>query len=1356
MLSLPFTPALAQVIEGGHHVAERLGDGQVGAKHLLLAVIEGGHSCGRDALDDATAGHAESIWRQVWTHAKRLEPSNASMTVEAESCIEHAAAAARIRGAFVVTTYDLMASLSRCTSEDMIAFFEAAGLTPEALDATESERVRFEARLLKGPILRNPAGFCNQDFRTGGPRRRVVSVDDGTIYASLLAARTFARSDVLSTMDLLNGVQSADQLRHYPAARITSCGARLPMREVGSHDVLVGDVAVQLTTPAMAALLTAYQMRDAYGFGFVKHDFIVSALLVVANSQTRLAFEMTLLRGLPTTWDHLDEISGIHLDDLPKVLTPIRRELRAWLDADEDHLVDIESERWRTDDADPIQLVDLLFAAMTDQGSGHSASHTHRWRSRTLEVCRLLDHQFNSAHRSGSTFFGVAGRCMAVTGIALGDPGILRHALTKIAATAIADGHVRAFEDLETWDMQLTSPAPETPDRSTIERHVQTLYAATSPADVVRHASKLKVWPTREYVGRLHDAHRSYAGTLSEFAMLDGITEPLDRVAALGYETVYAESMSPKVRLRVAKRLPSVPITPEIIAASVVDKIAEDGVGRTLEILERLQAAAPPIDIADFRDDLNQLEFIASYGLGHEREVSHLGRYVAAKMLLAEKVADLAEANAAAESALDALRLLCVEDYPGLARVTATVLRQWQGSVGHLADRPSQLDSVAILTIQLLIRAVGNKNATVELMEALEGVRLGVSDVWYRAATESLGLSDVAREGVLLTIRSHVQINADVRARVNTLVEVVEDAIRDLRSDPTYAHLLRVESSSVALLELDALPPNVAAHVLTRLCISVTLCLAPLDQVRSVAARVATMVDEFVRGLSGPIVGWDALCRYWLEVATIDSLSSQICAESGILRGAAQGYVDARSHAERRSGAGRLRLSAEAAAIRLARQGAFEEAAVILEMTADLARQDRVDRWAPPVPATAIKKPDLSPGLAVGALRAEPFTMALRSTPAEPIAPRDWLADRRASVEARTWPTDVDFLVLVPGSGETTGGAILLLRDGNWSGISASNLDYSAFEGVVLNLFGSDASPGRAIDLLRRALPNDLRMLLRTEKPIVLVPRAWLTVTPLHAAVGALRTEASGPSTFTYATSVQAWIEATAQATPSPVRPTGALVVCNPRPSLLPSLRHSYWEADRLVHGGVDVRTLPLYEASKAAILAALGSRPPIFHFAGHAGLGNLVTAYDNGVSASEILHLDADPPRLTVLSACSTAAPSFHTSDEGLSLVAAFSETRCPGVIGNLWPVDDLATALVMDFFYEHFEASGWLQPAEALQKATTWLRNASYQECVARLEVVIARGNNLGQPAESLVPPCAQPYNDPVYWAPFVLYGV
>ena len=150
----------------------------------------------------------------------------------------------------------------------------------------------------------------------------------------------------------------------------------------------------------------------------------------------------------------------------------------------------------------------------------------------------------------------------------------------------------------------------------------------------------------------------------------------------------------------------------------------------------------------------------------------------------------------------------------------------------------------------------------------------------------------------------------------------------------------------------------------------------------------------------------------------------------------------------------------------------------------------------------------------------------------------------------------------------------------------------------------------------------------------------------------------------------------------------------------------------------------------------------------------------------------------LVVLSACQMAITKFSDfSNEIIGLPTGLMMAGVPWVVGTLWPVNDLSTALVMIKFYEYHlhgdltTGEGPMPPARALRQAQRWLRDVTVGELLAYFqhhktlhdaqyhakrqlppEEVVARGmNRLG-----LEDPQSRPFAHPYYWVPFTLMGV
>jgi CHAT domain-containing protein len=152
---------------------------------------------------------------------------------------------------------------------------------------------------------------------------------------------------------------------------------------------------------------------------------------------------------------------------------------------------------------------------------------------------------------------------------------------------------------------------------------------------------------------------------------------------------------------------------------------------------------------------------------------------------------------------------------------------------------------------------------------------------------------------------------------------------------------------------------------------------------------------------------------------------------------------------------------------------------------------------------------------------------------------------------------------------------------------------------------------------------------------------------------------------------------------------------------------------------------------------------------------------YDGRLTANEVLEnweLNAD---LVTLSACESALGRPGGGDGLLGFAQAFLLAGSRSVCLSLWKVDDTATALLMDRFYQNLLGkreglAGPMPKAEALAEAKQWLRNLTQDEAKRLwkgMATNVARGT--GEPAIPLVPVDEHPYAHPRDWAAFVLIG-
>lgn len=161
---------------------------------------------------------------------------------------------------------------------------------------------------------------------------------------------------------------------------------------------------------------------------------------------------------------------------------------------------------------------------------------------------------------------------------------------------------------------------------------------------------------------------------------------------------------------------------------------------------------------------------------------------------------------------------------------------------------------------------------------------------------------------------------------------------------------------------------------------------------------------------------------------------------------------------------------------------------------------------------------------------------------------------------------------------------------------------------------------------------------------------------------------------------------------------------------------------------------------------------------------------FDGKLTADKILrqwHLHCE---LVTLSACQTALGKYEKGEGFVGFAHALILSGSRSVCLSLWPVDDTATTLLMERFYENLlgRRDGLKAPlpkAKALAEAKAWLRSLSADEVAKRAahwRQGIVRAKN--RPVQPLLPekpsPSGtakddRPYAHPYYWAAFVLIG-
>lgn len=146
------------------------------------------------------------------------------------------------------------------------------------------------------------------------------------------------------------------------------------------------------------------------------------------------------------------------------------------------------------------------------------------------------------------------------------------------------------------------------------------------------------------------------------------------------------------------------------------------------------------------------------------------------------------------------------------------------------------------------------------------------------------------------------------------------------------------------------------------------------------------------------------------------------------------------------------------------------------------------------------------------------------------------------------------------------------------------------------------------------------------------------------------------------------------------------------------------------------------------------------------AGANNPELKSDDGIlTAAEVSTLDLRKVELAVLSACETGLGPSAGGEGILGLQRAFQVSGARTTITSLWKVDDQATRILMERFYENL----WnkqMGKLEALREAQLWMLKGQ--------AVKAARQRGLKFLDEE-IPPNEQGKLPPYYWAAFVLSG-
>jgi tetratricopeptide (TPR) repeat protein len=204
---------------------------------------------------------------------------------------------------------------------------------------------------------------------------------------------------------------------------------------------------------------------------------------------------------------------------------------------------------------------------------------------------------------------------------------------------------------------------------------------------------------------------------------------------------------------------------------------------------------------------------------------------------------------------------------------------------------------------------------------------------------------------------------------------------------------------------------------------------------------------------------------------------------------------------------------------------------------------------------------------------------------------------------------------------------------------------------------------------------------------------------------------------------------------------------------------HSFGFIHLATHGVID-EAIP---QRSAVILTQTGLPDPLEQVVNHKPV------FDGRLSVREIQRTWDLKAELVTLSACETALGRESGGEGFVGFTQALLMSGARSVCLSLWKVDDKATALLMTRFYQNVlgkrsDLSKAMPKAEALQEAKQWLRNLTVEQIEGEL-AGLERGEvrplarEKGAPARkeaiALKANSRKPYDDPYYWAAFVLVG-
>jgi CHAT domain-containing protein len=187
-------------------------------------------------------------------------------------------------------------------------------------------------------------------------------------------------------------------------------------------------------------------------------------------------------------------------------------------------------------------------------------------------------------------------------------------------------------------------------------------------------------------------------------------------------------------------------------------------------------------------------------------------------------------------------------------------------------------------------------------------------------------------------------------------------------------------------------------------------------------------------------------------------------------------------------------------------------------------------------------------------------------------------------------------------------------------------------------------------------------------------------------------------------------------------------------------------------------------EASKAAVVAELARGPHIIHFSCHgtwdvedpwsrAGF-LLADALDGmpNLTLRDLSGLDLSTCRLAILSACETGmSDASDPADEFVGLPATLIACGASTVVGSLWSISDVSTALMITKAFSTMDPREPIDVLARLHEAQRWIRNARAEELSAAMKELGVKHASAGFDGRD-----EHPYAHPFWWAALTCVGM